>query len=390
MCCVTGIFDGASAPQLERRRMTEPLIRVRGLCKSYGENEVIRDIDVDISRGDVISIIGGSGCGKSTFIRCLNFLDPPTSGEVYFDGKKVMDDPKSLRLLRRKMGMVFQSFNLFSNMTVVENVMLGQVDLMDKTRQQAYDRAMELLGTVGLTHRALAYPDELSGGQKQRAAIARTLALDPEVILFDEPTSALDPTMVGEVLVVMKSLADAGATMLIVTHEMNFARNVSNRVFYLDEKGIYEDGTPEQIFEHPERPKTRDFIFHVKTFSTDIHRSSLDLIGLQGSAATFLRRRLLPDAVVMRVLLVMEEAIYQCVFANECVDTAHFSLRCSEKTREIELVFRDPAGAAEFPLAQMEELSRRVINGYATEAKTEAGCLTIRMAATVTEASRAQ
>ena len=365
--------------------MTEPLIRVRGLCKSYGENEILRNIDVDINRGDVISIIGGSGCGKSTFTRCLNFLDPPTAGDIWFDGKKVGGDPKELQALRRKMGMVFQAFNLFSNMTIVENVMAGPVNLLGRSRQEAYDRAMELLDTVGLSHRALAYPDELSGGQKQRAAIARTLAMDPEVIIFDEPTSALDPTMVGEVLAVMKSLADAGTTMLIVTHEMNFARNVSNRIFYLDEKGIYEDGSPEQIFENPQRPRTRDFIFHVKTFSYEIRRDKLDFYELQGRAATFLRKQLLNDARIMRVLLVIEEAVYQSVLACDQAEATNFTLRYSEKSDEFELLFEDQAGSAAYPFESMETLSRKVIDGYASEVEHGPGRLCIRMNAVPVE-----
>ena len=365
--------------------MDSPLIRVRGLCKSYGDNEILRDVDVDIERGDVISIIGPSGCGKSTFTRCLNFLDPPTAGEVRFDGEKVTDDPKGLQALRRKMGMVFQAFNLFSNMTVVENVMVGQVSLLGRSRQEAYDRSMELLETVGLAHRALAYPDELSGGQKQRAAIARTLAMDPEVIIFDEPTSALDPTMVGEVLAVMKALADAGATMLIVTHEMNFARNVSNRIFYMDEQGIYEDGSPEQVFERPRRPRTRDFIFRVKSFTYEIRRDSLDFFELQGRAASFLRRQLVGDARIMRVLLVIEEAVYQSIFACEGVQAVRLTLRYSEKADEFELVFEDKAGQALFPYEDMEELSHKVIDGYASEVDRVPGRLSIRMSAARTE-----
>ncbi len=367
--------------------MADPLIRTRGLCKSYGENEILRDVDVDINRGDVISIIGPSGCGKSTFTRCLNFLDPPTAGEVWFDGKKVGDDAADLQTLRRKMGMVFQAFNLFSNMTVVENVMVAQVSLLGRGRQEAYDRSMELLDTVGLAHRALAYPDELSGGQKQRAAIARTLAMDPEVIIFDEPTSALDPTMVGEVLAVMKSLADAGTTMLIVTHEMNFARLVSNRIFYMDEKGIYEDGSPEQIFENPQRPRTRDFIFRVRSFTYEIRRGELDLYELQGRAAAFLRRQLIDDARIMRILLLAEEAIYQSVLACKDVEAARFTLRYSEKADEFELLFEDAAGRALFPYEDMEELSQRLINGYATEVEHAPGRLVIRTSAVPTEVS---
>lgn len=357
--------------------MADPLIRARGLCKSYGPNEVLANIDVDIQKGDVISIIGPSGCGKSTFTRCLNFLDPPSAGEVWFDGEKVTGDPKSLQSLRRKMGMVFQSFNLFSNMTIVENAMLGPVNLLGKSRQEAYDRAMELLRTVGLGHKSLSYPDQLSGGQKQRAAIARTLAMGPEAIIFDEPTSALDPTMVGEVLGVMMALAEKGTTMLIVTHEMNFAKNVSNRVFYMDEKGIYEDGSPEQVFENPLRPKTRDFIFRVKSLSYEIRPDAFDYYELMGQVASFLRRQLFDVARIDRVAHVLDEAINHSVL--KVGERAQLSMRYAEKTDELEIVFTSAADEARYPYGSMDELARKVIDAYAKKVEAAPGVLRIRM-----------
>lgn len=262
--------------------MTNPLISARGLCKSYGQNEILTNIDVDINRGDVISIIGPSGCGKSTFTRCLNFLDPPTAGEVYFDGQLVTGDAKSLQALRRKMGMVFQAFNLFSNMTIVENAMFGQINLLGKSRQEAYDRAMDLLDTVGLGHKSLSYPDELSGGQKQRAAIARTLAMNPEAIIFDEPTSALDPEIVGEVLNVMRDLAAGGMTMVVVTHEMAFAKNVSDKVVFMDGGVIAEASSPAQMFSNPKLPRTREFLSRY----LDDPRETADLAVAGAEAAT--------------------------------------------------------------------------------------------------------
>ena len=229
------------------------MIKIENLSKSYGDLEVLKNISVEINKGEVISIIGPSGCGKSTFIRCLNRLEEPTSGKIFIDGEEITGKNIKLHKLRMKMGMVFQSFNLFSHLTIIENIMLGPVNLLKMDRQTAYDEGMELLEMVGLGSKSLSYPDELSGGQKQRAAIARTLAMKPEIVLFDEPTSALDPRMTSEVLAVIKKLAADGLTMMIVTHEMKFAKNVSNRVFYMDEKGIYEDGTPEQIFENPKK-----------------------------------------------------------------------------------------------------------------------------------------
>ena len=239
------------------------MIKIENLSKSYGDLEVLKNISVEINNGEVISIIGPSGCGKSTFIRCLNRLEEPTSGKIFIDGEEITGKNIKLHKLRMKMGMVFQSFNLFSNLTIIENIMLGPVNLLKMDRQTAYDEGMELLEMVGLGSKSLSYPDELSGGQKQRAAIARTLAMKPEIVLFDEPTSALDPRMTSEVLAVIKKLAADGLTMMIVTHEMKFAKNVSNRVFYMDEKGIYEDGTPEQIFENPKKQKTKEFIYKI-------------------------------------------------------------------------------------------------------------------------------
>jgi polar amino acid transport system ATP-binding protein len=357
--------------------MSDPLISVRGLCKSYGATEVLRNVDLDVNRGDVISVIGPSGCGKSTLIRCLNFLDPPTSGEIWFAGERVTQDPKSLAALRRRMGMVFQSFNLFGNMTVVENATVGPVNLLGRSRQEAYDRAMDLLDTVGLAHKALSYPDELSGGQRQRAAIARTLAMGPEAIIFDEPTSALDPTMVGEVLGVMKDLADKGTTMLIVTHEMHFARNASNRVLYMDDKGIYEDGSPEQIFEHPLREKTHDFIFHVRDFTYDIYPGNFDFYEFVGQVALFMRRQLFVESRIQKVLYLLDRAVNRCVLvAND--DLTRFCLRYTEKTDELEIIFTDPEGVTVYPYEGADERSRKIIERYG-EVEREPGRLTIRM-----------
>ncbi|MEG2138160.1 MAG: amino acid ABC transporter ATP-binding protein, partial [Oscillospiraceae bacterium] len=224
------------------------MISIRHLKKEYPNAIPFSDITADIQSGEVISIIGPSGTGKSTLLRCLNLLDAPTSGEIFVDGINITEKGADVSALRRKMGMVFQSFNLFSHLSVIENIMLGPVDLLKLSRQDAYDEGMRLLTTVGLAEKAFNFPDELSGGQKQRVAIARALAMKPEIMLFDEPTSALDPTMVGEVLAVMRTLTKEGLTMLIVTHEMKFAQAVSSRVFYLDQGGIYEDGPPEQVF----------------------------------------------------------------------------------------------------------------------------------------------
>jgi polar amino acid transport system substrate-binding protein len=236
------------------------LLKISHLTKSYGSLEVLRDINIYIHRGEVISIIGPSGTGKSTFLRCLNLLDKPTSGSIVIGGKDILSAAADVSLLRRRMGMVFQSFNLFNGMSVLDNICLAPMQLLGKSREEAEQRARELLQMVGLSERANAMPDQLSGGQKQRIAIARALAMEPEILLFDEPTSALDPTMVSEVLGVMTRLASEGMTMIVVTHEMRFARQVSSRVLFFADGVVYEDGTPDQLFDHPQRERTRQFI----------------------------------------------------------------------------------------------------------------------------------
>ena len=239
------------------------MISVSHLRKSFDGVEVLKDVNAEIGKGEVISVIGPSGTGKSTFLRCLNRLETPDGGTIVVDGADVTAPRADLAAVRRKMGMVFQNFNLFGNRDALGNVMAAQCDILGASREAARRKAMELLERVGLADRAEALPDELSGGQKQRVAIARALAMDPEILLFDEPTSALDPTMVGEVLSVIKDLAKTGMTMLIVTHEMGFARDVSTRILYMDEGVVYEDGTPDAVFGRPRRPKTVEFVGRV-------------------------------------------------------------------------------------------------------------------------------
>ena len=239
------------------------MISVRHLRKSFNGVAVLRDVNAEIGKGEVISIIGPSGTGKSTFLRCLNRLETPDGGSILVNGVDVTDPKADLAAVRRRMGMVFQNFNLFGNLTILGNVMAAQCDILGVSKDAARKKALELLGRVGLANKADALPDELSGGQKQRVAIARALAMDPEILLFDEPTSALDPTMVGEVLAVIKDLAKTGMTMLIVTHEMGFARDVSTRVFYMDEGVVYEDGAPNEVFDRPKKPRTVEFVGQV-------------------------------------------------------------------------------------------------------------------------------
>lgn len=239
----------------------EILISVRGLKKSFGENMVLKGIDLDVHRGEVVSIIGPSGCGKSTFIRSLNLLEEPDSGSVVFEGEELIGKPeKEKNRLRERIGMVFQQFNLFRNMTVLDNIMLAPVKLGLMSKEEAEKEAKRLLERVGLADKAGNYPAQLSGGQQQRVAIARSLAMKPDVMLFDEPTSALDPEMVGEVLTIMKDLAAEGMTMLVVTHEMGFAMGVSDRVIFMNEGLIREDEEPDELFTNPKNPRLREFL----------------------------------------------------------------------------------------------------------------------------------
>ena len=238
----------------------EKLIEVKGLEKHFKHVEVLRGINIDICKGDVVAVIGPSGSGKSTFLRCLNLLEMPSSGKVIFEGTDIMQRGVDINHIRQRMGMVFQQFNLFPHKTVLENITLAPVHLKVMTKEQANQRAMELLERVGLPEKANAYPASLSGGQKQRIAIVRALAMNPDVMLFDEPTSALDPEMVGEVLDVMKGLARDGMTMVVVTHEMGFAREVGDRVLFMDEGTIVEEGSPAQIFGNPQNQRTQDFL----------------------------------------------------------------------------------------------------------------------------------
>ena len=292
------------------------MIRIEHLRKEYPTAVPLKDVNVEIHKGDVISIIGPSGTGKSTLIRCLNLLDQPTSGKVFIDDEEITAKGADVARIRRKMGMVFQHFNLFPHMTVIENIMAAPMDLLGKSRQEAYDKGIELLRKVGLADKALNYPDVMSGGQKQRVAIARTLAMEPEIILFDEPTSALDPTMIGEVQAVIRDLAKQGTTMIIVTHEMKFAREICNRVFYMDQGGIYEDGPPEQIFDNPQKERTRQFIRHLKVLEYPVTSRGFDFIGLNTRIEEFGRKHRISQRSIYNIQAYIEEMCVQIILPH--------------------------------------------------------------------------
>ena len=242
---------------------TNPIIEVKDLQKSFGELEVLKGINTEVQRGEVVVVIGPSGSGKSTFLRCLNLMETPTGGSIFVDGAEITDPKCDINLHRQKMGMVFQHFNLFNNMTILRNMTLAPMTLLKKSRAEAEEKALSLLRRVGLEDKANAYPSQLSGGQKQRIAIVRALCMNPEVMLFDEPTSALDPEMVGEVLDVMKELARDGMTMVVVTHEMGFAREVGSRVLFMDEGVIMEENEPHEFFAHPKCERLQSFLAKV-------------------------------------------------------------------------------------------------------------------------------
>ena len=283
------------------------MIRIEHLHKQYPDVTPLKDVSVTINDGDVISIIGPSGTGKSTLLRCINLLEKPSSGHIFINDEEITAKDCDVSKIRQNIGMVFQSFNLFNHLTVIENIMLSPMKLKGVSAQEAYDEGLKLLRTVGLAEKVFSYPDELSGGQKQRIAIARALAMNPDIIMFDEPTSALDPTMVGEVEAVIKELAKSGKTMIIVTHEMNFARSISNRIFYMDEGGIYEEGTPEEIFDNPKYPKTRRFVQNLKVLSLEIKSKNYDFLNMATQIEIYCSKNEVPLMLGKHVLLAFEE-----------------------------------------------------------------------------------
>src|SRR5436190_10670860 len=283
-------MSGANASPTGRSH--EEIIKVPHLSTSFGELAVLTDVNAEINGGEVVSIIGPSGAGKSTFLRCLNLLDRPTGGSIVIDGIDVLHRRTDVSKIRQKMNMVFQSFNLFAHLSVLDNLTIAPIKLRGVPPDVAARKALDLLRMVGLGEKASNFPDELSGGQKQRVAIARCLAMEPEIVLFDEPTSALDPTMVSEVLSVIRRLARAGMTLAIVTHEMAFARDVSNRVLYMDEGVIYEEGTPGEIFDSPRREKTRAFVNRIRTWTCRIDSPDFDFYSMNARIDAFCERHI--------------------------------------------------------------------------------------------------
>lgn len=338
------------------------MIRIEHLSKVYNNNfQVLKDVNAEIADGEVISIIGPSGTGKSTFLRCLNRLETASSGHIWVDGVDVLDPSTDICEVRLKMGMVFQSFNLFDHLSVLDNLMIGPVELLGMSRAEAQEQALRLLGQVGLLSKADAFPKELSGGQKQRVAIARCLSMQPKVILFDEPTSALDPTMVSEVLSVIRDVASQGITMLIVTHEMKFARDVSTRVFYMDQGIIYEEGTPEQIFEHPQKTNTKIFINRIRAYDFQIDDGAFDKVGLKAGLDNFCRRYGLSQAVYDRIEALTDDALTLVFRGNPASAGIRYRVTYYETSQTVKVKLRSEPSQRTFiapdsPSAELERI----------------------------------
>lgn len=326
------------------------MITIKHLSKTFGKGPdatiVLKDVNCSISKGEIISVIGPSGTGKSTLLRCINRLEKPSGGEIYIDGTDILAKGADVNKLRQKLGMVFQSFNLFENLTVLENITLAPMTLKHICQSEANIRGLELLKMVGLREKAGRLPAELSGGQKQRVAIARCLAMDPEIILFDEPTSALDPTMVMEVLAVIRELANQGMTMIIVSHEMDFVKNISTRVFFMNEGIIYEEGTPEQIFDNPQKKATKEFINRTRSISFNIDSSSFDLYGLFAQIHAFYQKYNQSETAFNKTQHIVEELMTEIMGLRSPIEmtfcysekTAILSLDCIQSRKKPALI----------------------------------------------------
>ncbi|MBR1552701.1 MAG: amino acid ABC transporter ATP-binding protein [Schwartzia sp.] len=348
------------------------LLRVEHLRKEYPGVTPLADVNLTVNAGDVIAVIGPSGTGKSTLLRQINQMEQATSGKIFFREEEITAPGYRVDLLRQKVGMIFQSFNLFSHLTVIENVMAAPVALLGLSRQEAYDRAKELLVKVGLSQKSLSYPDELSGGQQQRIAIVRALAMEPEILLFDEPTSALDPTMVSEVEAVIRQVAESGVTMMIVTHDMDFARRISTRVLYMDEGGVYEDGPPEVIFEHPRREKTRQFIHRLKVLTLAVESRAFDFIGCHAAIEAFGRQNDVPNDVVRALMILFEELAMQLLLPR-LPDAPHivWAVEYDSKEARADISVRYNGDAFD-ALEGGNEISLRLVRGYAENIRYEA------------------
>ena len=319
------------------------LINIKNLTMDYGEGPVLQNINLDVGKGDIVFLIGGSGCGKSTLLRCINRLITPVSGEILIKGEDILRPDADIDRIRRNMAMVFQSFNLFSHLNVIENLILAPMKVLNKPQDEAIADAQELLKRVGMAGRENTMPGKLSGGQKQRIAIARALAMHPDVILFDEPTSALDPTMVDEVKAVISDLCSEGQTSVIVTHDMSFARNTATKVVFLAEKGIYEEGKPGELFNDPKKPLTRRFLFHSRILERSLSSDSVDIYALASDIRRFITRFQYDNKHDRLISIICDEFIYPIFNAGENTPRRmNMRLICSETSRSHSFLFSFP------------------------------------------------
>ena len=346
------------------------MIEIQHLRKEYDQTTPIKDLNATINKGDVIAVIGPSGTGKTTLLRCINLLERPTSGHILVNGMDITKKDCNINKVRTKLGMVFQSFNLYEHLTVVENCMLAQTVLLKTPRQEAYQKAMSLLESVDMKNQALQYPNQLSGGQKQRAAIARTLSTDPDIILFDEPTSALDPLTVGEVEDVIAKLAKKGCTMMLVTHSMDFAYSVSNRVFYLDQGGIYEEGSPEQIFHEPQKELTRKFIRRLVSLEMDISEISHNLYEEMGKILAFAKEKDFDANRTMNTCYVYEEVcslMFHSILGDDRKFTVSLEYSAGEKKMFMSFAPHSKSPDAQTMEQMQTQLEYKIIRNYCAD-----------------------
>ena len=343
------------------------MISVRNITKDYGDGPILENVSLEVEKGESVVIIGGSGCGKSTLLRCMNRLIRPEQGDILVDGESILDKGTDINAVRRKMGMVYQSFNLFSHLNVLENIILAPMKVAGVPRENAVADAKVLLERVGMAGREKAMPEALSGGQKQRVAIARALAMQPEVILFDEPTSALDPTMVDEVESVIHSLVSEGLTSVIVTHEMRFARKVASKVLFMAEKGVYEQGPPEELFDHPRRPLTQRFLYRSRMLEAELRADCLDLYALASRLREFLRRFESTAAQERLISALCDELLYPLFRAKQPAQAVQLRLLCSE-TSSNHTLNMTVQGVESDPLAEpyLDALNLRILENYAS------------------------
>ncbi|HAS84099.1 MAG TPA: amino acid ABC transporter ATP-binding protein [Verrucomicrobia bacterium] len=348
------------------------MIDIQNLTMRFGADCVLDNLSASIREGEVVSVIGPSGTGKSTLLRCINRLENPESGSILIDGEDILAPHADVPRIRRKTGMVFQSFNLFDHLTVLDNLMIGPVRILKHTRRDAEARGHELLRMVGLGEKAMSLPGELSGGQKQRVAIARCLSMQPKIMLFDEPTSALDPTMISEVLAVIRRLTRDGMTMMIVTHELNFARDVSNRIFYMDDRGIYESGPPEQIMSAPQKEKTRRFINRLRSFFYRIDGPDFDAFGMNAEIETFCEKHLLSRRMSHHTLLAVEESL-SLYFAHANYRAVALTISYAEKDGTLHLRFEDQQPPCNFleDASCVDDIALTVLKGIVHDIRCE-------------------